>query len=113
MKKTTIGVIEKIKVMGEEEKEVLAKIDTGSYNSSIDVKLASELKLGPIVESKKIKSSHGSEIRPLAKGKIEIRGIEIKALFHIADRQDLKYPVLIGRKTLKNYFLIDPSKKWT
>lgn len=111
MDKTIIGVIEKVIILGPNKREILAKIDTGSFNSSIDVKLASELKMGPIIKSRKIKSSHGSATRPMVEGKIEIKGIKLDALFHIADRKELRYQVLIGRKTLHNHFLVDPSKQ--
>lgn len=111
MDKAIIGIVEKIMVIGNKTKEVKAKMDTGSYNSSIDIGLASELELGPIVKSKKIRSSHGSATRPFVRGKVNIKGIEIELLFHVADRNELRYPVLIGRKALKKHFLIDPSKK--
>ncbi len=111
MDRAIIGILEKVRIIGDTEKEVLAKIDTGSYNSSIDVNLASELKLGPIVKSKEIRSSHGSTTRPFVKGKIEIQGVVIDVLFHIADRKEMKYSVLIGRKALKDNFLIDPGKR--
>ena len=111
MEKAIIGIVEKVIIIGNKTKEVKAKIDTGSYNSSIDIGLASELELGPIVKSKKIRSSHGIVTRPFVKGQVEIKGKIIDVLFHVADRNELRYPVLIGRKALKKDFLIDPSRR--
>ena len=111
MDKVVIGLVEKVKIKGVKEVEVLVKIDTGSRTNSIDTNLASEAQLGPIIKSVSIKSSHGKQIRPVVKAKIEIGGKILIASFNIASRGHLDYPVLIGTRTLKRGFLIDPSKK--
>ena len=77
--KRVIGLIEKVKVIGIKEKEVLAKIDTGADTSSIDINLASELQLGPILDTKKIISSEGKSLRPVIKVTIVIEKRKIKA----------------------------------
>lgn len=107
MRRKIIGLIEKVRING---KTVLAKIDTGAKRSSIDIELASELKLGPIFKSVKIVSADGSEIRPVVKAEIYIKGTKIESSFNIANRKRLKYPILIGREDIKENFLIDPSK---
>ena len=112
MKETIIGLTEKVRIKGEYgEKEVPAKIDTGSESNSMDLKLASKLGVGPIIKSIKVKSSHGMTRRPVVKARIRIKNRLINALFNIADRKRLKYKILIGRRTLAKNFLIDPSKK--
>ena len=61
-----IGLTEPVRIFGQnKEKKVVAKIDTGADKSSISVKLAAELGLGPIVKTKMIKTSTGKEIRPI------------------------------------------------
>lgn len=107
MQKKIIGLIEKIKIKNQ---EVLAKMDTGADRNSIDSTLAAELKLGPIVKTTKVKSSHGSSLRPVIKTEIEIKGKKIKTTFSLTTRKHMKYRVLIGKKTLKG-FLIDPEKE--
>ena len=104
---TTLGLIEKVKING---KEVLAKIDTGADLCSIDKKLAKELDLNNFVKTAKIKSSHGKTIRPVVEAELEIKDEKIKTHFNLADRSQLKYPVLIGKSVLKKGFIIDPSK---
>jgi len=108
MEKDIIGVTELIRINGH---EVLAKIDTGAIKNSINVKLASKLKLGPIVKTIKIISATGEEKRPVVEASLEIKGKRIKTKFNVTDRSKLKYSVLIGLNTIKNRFLIDPSKK--
>jgi alpha-L-glutamate ligase-like protein len=50
--KKIIGTIEKVKLFGKDEKEleVEAKIDTGAYSTSIDVKLAVQMGFGEVLE---------------------------------------------------------------
>lgn len=112
MDKIIIGVIEKIKIIGSKEKELLAKMDTGAKHNSINMKLASELNLGPITRTAIIKNASGKVVRPVVKARLEIKGKTIETEFNLSNREDMKYPVLIGINTLKDGFLIDPSKKY-
>ncbi|MBW2985546.1 RimK/LysX family protein [Candidatus Woesearchaeota archaeon] len=112
--KIIIHIEEKVTIFGRNgfEKVLMAKIDTGATRSSIDTRLASELKLGPIVMTKLIKSAHGNSLRPIVDAKIEIAGKELDTQFTIADRKHMKYKVLIGVNTLKeDRFLINPMKE--
>ena len=111
MDKTVVGLVEKVKLNGHVEEEVCARIDTGATNSSIDLTLASKLKLGPIIQSKMVKSANGSKLRPVIESELEICGIKLKAKFTLADRSHMKYPVLVGQNILKLGFLIDPNKE--
>lgn len=109
--RTIIGMIEEIEVNGNGEVERLqARIDTGATKSSIDYQLASKLKLGPVIESRLVKSAHGSKLRPVIQATITMRGRTITEKFTLADREHMKYKVLIGQNILKEGFLIDPSK---
>ena len=109
--KQVISLMEHVVVYGKDkEKEVNARIDTGAHTSSIDVKLAAELNLGPIVETKNVKSASGVGLRPIIKAKIMINGKVLESNFTIANRDHMKYSVLVGRNILsKAGFLIDPS----
>jgi len=105
--KTVIGLSEKILING---KPFTARIDTGASRSSIDMSIAGELNLGPILRTSRVRSAHGSSIRPVVKAQLKIRDRTIKATFTIADRTELKYPILIGRNILKFGFLIDTTR---
>ncbi len=110
--RTIVGLTEKIIVKSNsEKKELMARIDTGATKSSIDLSIASEVKLGPVIDSKLIKSAHGSKLRPIVEVEIKIRDRTLKAKFTLADRNHMKYPVLIGQNILKRGFLVDPCKK--
>ncbi|HLC60265.1 MAG TPA: RimK/LysX family protein [Candidatus Nanoarchaeia archaeon] len=106
-----IGLTEQVSIYcNGTRKNVISKIDTGATKSSIDTSLASELKLGPVIKSKLIKSAHGSKLRPIIEATIVLAGKKIKSEFTLADRAHLKYAILIGQNILKNGFLIDPEK---
>ncbi len=124
-----IGTNTRIKVAG--IANVPAKVDTGADSSSI---WASSIHINPegclefclfapssphytgekIVSSnfrvQKVRNSTGDVgIRYCATLPVVIRGRRIKANFTLADRSGNNFPVLIGRKTLKNRFLVDVS----
>ena len=110
--KIIVGLVEKVGLVGSNgtSQEVEAKIDTGASKSSIDIKLASKLNLGPVIKSKMVKSAHGNKLRPVIETEIVLAGKKIKSEFTLADRTHMKYAVLIGVNTLKHDYLIDPSK---
>ena len=110
--KTIIGFTEKINIISSkgEEKGLVARIDTGATTSSIDNELASELRLGPIIKIKSIRSAHGKTARPVVMARIKIAGRRLKVKFTIADRSHMRYKILIGQNILKRGFLIDASK---
>lgn len=108
-----LGLTEPVILYGKEEKKAktIARVDSGATISSIDVAMASKLNLGPILKTKIVKSANGQSRRPTIESVIEIKGKKIKSLFTIADRRNMKFPILIGQNTLKEgKFLINPSK---
>ena len=110
--KTLIGQVEEVTIVSESSsRTVLARIDTGATLSSIDVRLAAALKLGPIIDVREVKSAHGTSVRPVVRGKLKLAGRTINGRFTVYNRHRMKYPVLVGRNFLKGKFLIDPSRK--
>lgn len=62
-------------------------------------------------EQKTIKSSFGeSEMRYIIRTKIRLGKRTLRGIVSLTDRANMKYPVLIGRRLLKNRFLVDVSK---
>ena len=106
-KKYILGLIEQVKINGH---SVAARIDTGAKYNSISSRLARKLNLGPVVRKIRIKTSNGYSKREVVKAKLGIKGRSINALFNIAERSHMSYSVLIGVRTLKKGFLINPSK---
>ncbi|MBQ3293841.1 ATP-dependent zinc protease [Candidatus Saccharibacteria bacterium] len=127
-----IGSTEYVEVAG--IKNIPAKIDTGADSSSIwashiDVDKDGTLSFQLFNESssfytgetltrqkgeykvKIVRSGHGDErIRYRTEIDLTVNGHKIHAMFTLADRSRNNFPVLIGRRTLTNKFLVDVSK---
>jgi hypothetical protein len=133
--KLLIGRKEDVNLPDLKLKAIDAKIDTGAYSSSIHchhIKLAKRdgrqvLKfklLDPEHENyqkrvfvfknfktTKVKSSNGkSENRFVIKTNVEIFDKKFKTEFTLTDRSDMKYPILLGRKFIKQGFIVDVNK---
>lgn len=109
-------------------KGVPAKIDTGAYTSTLhcrDIKINPD-KSGALCfkvlgvpekeqcvlkfDRKKIKNSFGEvEERYVINTRIRLAGRLIKSVISLTDRGQMRNPVLIGRKLLKNKFIVDVS----
>ena len=109
-----------------------AKIDTGADSSAIwasDIKMETNGLLSFVLfdekatfytgerlstnlyKAKSIRSSHGDkQIRYQVELDIILRGQSFKTTFTLANRSQNHFPVLIGRRTLKNRFLVDVSR---
>jgi len=111
--KTVIGLVEPVTIFTRlgVRKTIMAKIDTGASKSSIDVNLASQLKLGPIIKSKLVKSASGNKLRPVIESDIQLADKKMNEEFTLADRWHMKYRVLIGQNVLRHGYLIDASLK--
>jgi alpha-L-glutamate ligase-like protein len=106
----TIGTTETVKVLAASGKkeQVLAKIDTGAWNSSIDKELAKKLGLlgkGNILWSKKVTTSMGTEKRPVINLKFYLAGRRINTLGTVANRSGLKRLMIIGRSDLSGFLI--------
>jgi hypothetical protein len=108
-----------------EVRGVQAKIDTGAYSNTLhcsEIKLKEKKLCFKVMNEKehcfdafsqkKIKNSFGeAEKRYVIKTKIRIAGRTIKSIISLTDRGNMRYPVLIGRRLLKNKFVVDVSLK--
>ncbi|MCB9359225.1 ATP-dependent zinc protease [Candidatus Woesearchaeota archaeon] len=109
-----IGLTEKVTLIGNNghSKTIIARIDTGAVISSIDMKLAAELELGPVTKTKKVKNSNGISERPVVRCIFKLKNEEYRVDVTLADRSRLKYRALIGQNLLKKTkFLVNPRKK--
>ncbi|AEI49984.1 ATP-dependent zinc protease family protein [Runella slithyformis] len=108
--------------------DVRVKVDTGAYTSAIhcyNVKLIDEQLVFDLpahkgkkrkrfvaktFELKSIKNSFGkTEMRYVIRTRIVLFGQVFQTEFSLADREQMRYPVLLGRKLLRNRFLVDVS----
>lgn len=132
-----IGRLENVDFPDWELYDIAAKVDTGAFTSSLHCHHIEAYSEGgtsmvkfnlldpshetyneklfrlPIYKTKKIKSSNGiTEERILIKANIRIFNKIFQVELSLTDRSEMKYPVLIGRKLLKNRFLVDSSQKF-
>lgn len=132
-----IGRLESIDFPEWELFDIEAKVDTGAYTSSLhchhiepfkqDGKLFVKFNLLdpshetyndklfklPVHKTKVVKSSNGStEERIIVKTQVSIFDTVFNAELSLTDRSEMRYPVLMGRKLIKNRFLVDTSQKY-
>jgi len=130
----------KIKLIGRREfvsfplleiDKVEAKIDTGAYTCAIhcnniilETKGEKQILTFQLLDDriyqfeeftqKKIKNSFGEmEERYIIKTLIVIGGKKVKTTISLSDRENMRYPVLIGRRLLKGKFIIDVNLIYT
>ncbi len=128
----TLGRSDRVDLPGLGLTDIHAKIDTGAYNCSLHCSRA-EIVDGNLefvlldeehpeftgmkfvfkkYEQREIKNSFGeAELRYVIKTTIRIYDYLIRAEFSLSNRGNLKFPVLLGRKILRDRFLIDVTKK--
>ncbi|MBA3663379.1 MAG: ATP-dependent zinc protease [Bacteroidetes bacterium] len=113
-----------------------AKIDTGAYTCSMhcdEISMLIGLKKPTLYftisegvdkpkkefrftefSTKKIKNSFGEmEERYIIRTVLKIGGKKIRATISLTNRDNMRYPILVGRKPLKGKFLIDVNRLHT
>ena len=128
-----IGYIERVDLPGLELFALDAKIDTGADSCSMhcdDIEVEGKnvvftlhdevhpayhgkrLTL-PISKIKNVKSSNGSiEERVFVKSMVKLGCKTYEAEISLTNRENMKYPMLIGRRFLSHHYLIDVSHKY-
>jgi alpha-L-glutamate ligase-like protein len=111
----TINVWELVKVVAanKEKVEVVAKIDTGAWRTSIDKTLAKKLGLTKkenILWTKKFRSGLGREVRYVINLKYYLAGRKIKTIASLSNRSHLRSPLIVGRRDLAG-FLVKSDEK--
>lgn len=109
-----------------------ARIDTGAARSALHVDHIEPLAGDPkrirfktrdqhgkpyaieaqVVRHVRVKSSFGQvQDRPLIHTRLCLAGQEFETVVTLADRSTMRFPMLIGRRTLTGRFLIDPAQR--
>jgi hypothetical protein len=110
-----------------------AKIDTGARTSSLHAEVLDEVMRedgryvrfavdwGGVrhegeaihVDVRGITSSNGeTQLRYVIKTRLRIGAVEFKTEISLADRSDMKFPMLIGRSALRRRFVVDSGHSW-
>lgn len=106
--KSVLGYTSVVQVSGSETTEsVVAKADTGAKRTSIGVRLAGRLGVGPITGTTTVRSGAAtqSETRPLVELNCKVGGYWQTVTASITDREELTYPMILGRDVLREYQL--------
>lgn len=127
-----LGRYDRVDLPALDLKNIHAKIDTGAYTSSLHCQKAQVIDdrlefilldeehpeftgmkfVFPEFEVRDIKNSFGEvERRFVIVTTLKIYNEDITTEFSLCNRGSLKFPILIGRKILRDRFLIDVKKK--
>jgi hypothetical protein len=134
MSKQLIGMTDRIDLPDLGLFDIHAKVDTGAYTSAIhckDVRLVrtksgQKLRFWLLGETgeqprpfysgqfsqRMIRNSFGvAELRYVIQTRMKLFNRLIRVEFTLADREQMRYPILLGRKILRNRFVVDVSQK--
>jgi hypothetical protein len=117
--------------------EVKAKVDTGADNSSLHAfnlerfvedgvdmvrfeihprqrkRKPSIDCVAKVVGERKVKNPGGrSELRPVIRTKLIVAGEELDALVNLTTRDEMTFRLLLGRRTVRNHFVVDPGRSY-
>ncbi|MFZ0625169.1 MAG: RimK/LysX family protein [Acidimicrobiia bacterium] len=117
--------------------EMKAKVDTGADNSSLHAfNLERFSKDGvdyvrfeihpkrrtrkpaiqceaPLVTEKKVKNPGGrTELRPVIRTPVIVAGVEMEALVNLTSRDEMGFRMLLGRRTIRKTFMVDPGRSY-
>ncbi len=131
-----VGWREMVRLPAFGDAPIMAKLDTGAFTSALHATGIEHftrdgqpwarflLDLGegggcgptceaPVVDRRAITSSNGvTEERCIITTQIMIGDQSIETQFSLADRSDMKFPILIGRTAIKGRFLVDSDQSF-
>jgi hypothetical protein len=118
-------------------KEIKAKVDTGADNASLhafdlerfedDGTSMVRFTIHPhqrkrkpsidcvaeIVGERKVKNPGGrSEVRPVIRTTLVVAGKELDALVNLTTRDEMTFRMLLGRRTIRRSFIVDPGRSY-
>jgi hypothetical protein len=117
--------------------EIKAKVDTGADNSSLHAfdlerfeegglqmvrfeihprqrkRRPSIVCVAEVAGERKVKNPGGrSELRPVIRTTLVIAGDEFEALVNLTTRDEMTFRMLLGRRTVRQHFLVDPGRSY-
>lgn len=117
--------------------EVKAKVDTGADNSSLHAFDIERFESGGIdmvrfeihprqrkrkpsiscvasvVGERKVKNPGGRmEIRPVIRTTLIVAGERLEALVNLTTRDEMTFRMLLGRRTVRRHFVVDPGRSY-
>lgn len=117
--------------------EIKAKVDTGADNSSLHAFNLERFEqdgvemvrfeihprqrkrkpsiecVAPVALERKVKNPGGrSELRPVIRTTLIIAAQEVEALVNLTTRDEMTFRMLLGRRTVRNHFVVDPGRSY-
>ena len=117
--------------------EIKAKVDTGADNSSLHafnikrferdgIRYVSfeihprQRKHQPsivceaeVVKERKVRNPGGrTQLRPVIRTRLRVAGREFEALINLTTRDEMTFRMLLGRRSIRNEFLVDPGRSY-
>jgi hypothetical protein len=66
-----------------------------------------------IVGERKVKNPGGrTELRPVIRTKLVVAGEELDALVNLTTRDEMTFRMLLGRRTVREHFVVDPGRSY-
>lgn len=66
-----------------------------------------------VVMERKVRNPGGrSELRPVISTSVVLNGVPIRALINLTERDEMSFRMLIGRRTLRGKFLVNPGRSY-
>lgn len=137
MKKTVIGWREWVQLPELGVFETKAKVDTGADNSSLHAFNVERVERdgvdyvrfevhpkqrsrkpsiqceAPLAMVKKVRNPGGRiELRPVIRTKLRVADVELDALVNLTSRDEMGFRMLLGRRTVRGRFVIDPGRSY-
>ena len=136
-KRKTIGWREWVALPDLGVREIKAKVDTGADNSSLHAFNLTRFEdegrqmvrfevhtrqrkrkpsvecVAEVVGERMVKNPGGrAERRPVIRTRLVVAGQEFEALVNLTTRDEMTFRMLLGRRTLRNEFLVDPGRSY-
>ncbi|HEY7468221.1 MAG TPA: RimK/LysX family protein [Acidimicrobiia bacterium] len=117
--------------------ETKAKVDTGADNSSLHAFNVERFQLdgvdyirfevhpkqrskkpsiqceAPLATERMVKNPGGrSELRPVIRTRVVVAGVTIDALVNLTSRDEMGFRMLLGRRTVRTKFVVDPGRSY-
>ncbi len=66
-----------------------------------------------VVKERKVKNPGGrTELRPVNRTSLIVAGREIDAMVNLTTRDQMSFRMLVGRRTIRKHFIVDPGRSY-